>query len=121
MPEIFSKIKLYSKRFFAFLREDSWQSLIVLMILAYIFIKFIFFPVLSSITGATPALFIVESCSMYHSEDLEAVMQNPIYEDYNLSLEDTENWPFKKGLNKGDIVLLVSHENAKIGDVIVFN
>ncbi len=108
------------KKFWQFLKKDSLASLIVTLILAFLIIKFIFFPTLSFITGTPLPLVIVESCSMYHSEGLEQVIQNPIYKEYNITLEQTKTWPLKSGLNKGDIIFVVSAKKLKIGDIIIF-
>ncbi len=114
------KTKKGLKKVWAFLREDSWQSLVVTLIIAFVVIKFVFFPLLSLATGSALPLVIVESCSMYHSTNLEDVLENGIYEDYGISLEDASGWGFKNGLNKGDIVFVVGDDNLEIGDVIIF-
>ncbi len=111
----------YLKKFWGFLGEDSWSSLIVCLILAFILIKFIFLPFLSFVTGTTAPLLIVESCSMYHSRDLPEIMKDPAYVKFNLTLDDTEDWDFKRGINKGDIVFILGAKNVEAGDVIIFN
>ena len=58
------------KRMWHFLKEDTWQSLGVFLLLALLFIKFIFFPTLAFITGTQLPLVIVESCSMYHDKNI---------------------------------------------------
>jgi signal peptidase len=114
-------IKENLKKFWNFLKEDSWQSLIVSLIIAFIIIKFIFFPLLSFLSGTVLPLVIVESCSMYHSGSLEDVLDNDVYGQYNLTLEDAKKWPFKNGINKGDVIFAVGASNIKAGDVIIFN
>jgi len=108
------------KKFWSFLKKDSWQSLVVTLIIAFVVIKFLFFPFLSFATGAALPLVIVESCSMYHSDGLEEVMQNQIYSDYNLTLDDANGWGFNGGLSKGDIIFVVSAKDIEVGDIIVF-
>lgn len=115
------KTKKYLRKFWAFLKEDSWQSLIVTLIIAFVVIKFVFFPLLSLATGTVLPLVIVESCSMYHSDGLETVLENTIYDDYNIGFEDTSDWVLQDGLNKGDIVFAVGVKNLEVGDVIIFN
>ena len=63
---MFMDVKESLKKFWAFLQEDSWQSWVVSLILIIIIIKFVFFPLLSFVTGTTLPLVVVESCSMYH-------------------------------------------------------
>jgi hypothetical protein len=109
-------------KFWNFLREDSWSSFIVTLIIAFILIKFVFFPVLSLVTGTGLPLVIVESCSMYHHEEgFGNAFGSPIYEDNGLSLEDTKNWDFQNGLKKGDVIFVVGAKNLEVGDVIIFN
>ena len=115
-------IKKYWKRSWDFLQEDSWISFAVTLLLAFIIIKFVFFSGLSILTGTSLPLVIVESCSMYHHEaGLEKTFESQVYEDYGITLEDTVDWDFQNGLNKGDMIFVVSAENLKVGDVIIFN
>lgn len=112
--------KSWLRRFWEFLKKDSWQSVVVSLILAFLIIKFIFFPLLSLSTGTELPLVIVESCSMYHPGSMENVLGNPIYSEYNISLSDAESWGFKNGINKGDIIFVVGPKNIEKGDVIIF-
>lgn len=117
-----NKIVDYPKRFWKFLQEDSWSSFIVTLILAFIIIKFVFFPGLSLITGTSLPLVIVESCSMYHHEDgFERTFESDVYENNGLSLADTGNWIFQNGFSKGDVIFVVGAKNVEVGDVIIFN
>ena len=117
-----SKLKEYSKRFWKFLNNDSWMSLFVTLVIAFFVIKFILFPGLSLITGTSLPLVIVESCSMYHYEDgLEQTFESSVYGDYDIDLEDTENWDFQNGLNKGDVIFVVGAKNIEVGDILIFN
>jgi len=116
------KIKEVWKKILGFFKEDSWMSLIVTLILAFILIKYVFFPLLSLATGTALPLVIVESCSMYHSDSLEEIMENDIYRDYGLKFKDTGNWSFRNGLNKGDIIFVlgVDKEDISVGNVVIF-
>jgi len=111
----------YIKKFWNFLKEDSWPSFFVSLIVALIVIKFIFFPLLSLATGTSLPLVIVESCSMYHSMDLDQIMANKIYSDYGLTINDTKGWVLKNGFSKGDIIFVLGPSNIEIGDVIIFD
>jgi signal peptidase I len=113
--------KEFIRQFLNFLRRDSWASLVVTLIIAIILIKVIFFPILSLITGTSLPLVIVESCSMYHHEEgFEQILENDIYEENNIYLEDTKNWIFQNGFSKGDIIFVVGAKNIEVGDVIIF-
>ena len=117
----FQKVGSDLKKFWHFLKKDSFWSLIVNLLLALIIIKFIFFPLLSFITGSALPLVIVESCSMYHSNGIEEVLDNKIYSQYNIGLADAEKWSLRDGLNKGDIIFVVGSSKLSVGDIIIFN
>ncbi len=132
------------KEFWKFLNKDSWQSTIVFVLLVLIFIMFIFSPLIGLLTGFSYSestiapklkstfpfvslssgsmnLVIVESCSMYHSVELEDILTNKIYSEKGISLEDTEKWNFQNGFTKGDIIFSIAPNNLEVGDVIIFN
>ncbi len=116
------QIKQLLKKFWNFLQKDTWQSWIVSLILILIFIKFIFFPFLSLITGSSLPLVVVESCSMYHETSFENwwSSNSAFYESKNIELSDFQSFPFKNGLNKGDIILVWGYSDYKLGDIIIF-
>ena len=117
-----SRIITYIKKSWAFLEEDSWSSFFVTLLLAFVIIKFIFFPGLSLVTGTDLPLVIVESCSMYHQENgFEKIFGSSVYNDYGIDLKDSSNWVFQNGFSKGDVIFVVGGKNAKVGDVIIFN
>ncbi len=110
------------KKFWAFLKEDTWQSWIVSLVLLVILIRFIFFPTLSFITSSPLPLVVVESCSMYHESYFDEWWDNnfPWYEENNIQKADFEEFPFKGGLNKGDIIFVWGRSDYKLGDIIIF-
>lgn len=132
------------KSFWKFLNEDSWQSTLSFVLLFLIFIMFVFSPILGMLTGFSYSdsmikpvfkssfpfvslssgsmnLVIVESCSMYHREPLEKILENDLYSENNISLQDTKDWSLKKGFNKGDIIFSLAPKNIEVGDVIIFD
>ena len=111
------------KRFWTFLKQDTWQSWLVSLVLAFVFIKFIFFPLLSWIFMTSLPLVVVESCSMYHSSGFESWWEsNGVwYEEHGIDKEEFSNLNFKNGLNKGDIVLVSGRGSYNQGDVLIFN
>ena len=118
------KLKMRTKstirKFWDFLQEDTWQSFVVTLLIAFILIKFVLFPLLSFITGTSLPLVIVESCSMYHTQTFTEIMTNQVYKDYSIDPENATAWPFQNGFAKGDIIFVVSPKNIKIGDVIIY-
>ena len=115
------KVVKYLKKFNKFLKKDTFPSFLVTMILALIIIKFIFFPLLSLTTGTTLPLVIVESCSMHHKEPgMDSIVQKSVYENLDIELEDTADWDFQNGFNKGDVIFVIKKSEPEIGDVIIF-
>jgi signal peptidase I len=106
-------------------KEDNIWSWIIFIGLALIFIKIIFFPILSLVTGTSLPLAIVESCSMYHENNFDSwwEIHESWYEEKEITKENFENFKLKNGFNKGDIFFIVGtkKENLEIGDVIIFN
>jgi len=110
------------KDFYNFLKEDSWQSWIVGISLVVVFVKAIFFPLLSLITGTALPLVVIESCSMYHDSSFENWWSENYawYESHGINKEVFENFSFKNGLNKGDIILVWGKDKLSLGDIIIF-
>ena len=123
------KIKDLLKKFWFLLwKDDSLKGLIFSIVIIFIFIKFIFFPSLSFITGTTLPLAIVESCSMYHQgnllSDYDEWWQNhdEKYSRFGIEKQEFKNFIFKSGFNKGDILFIIgaNSEKLKVGDVVIF-
>ncbi len=122
--------------------SDSIWSWLAALSLAFIAVKFIFFPFLSFLFGTSLPLVVVESSSMEHPESLAggiiggatggAVVtsadfeawwneKGSWYEQNKIEKQDTKNWPLKTGFDKGDIMIVYGRAQPKIGDVIIFN
>src|SRR3989344_3610592 len=116
------KIKEVFKKIINYLKKDTWDSWLVSLLLVFVFIKFIFFPLLSLLTGSPLPLVVVESFSMYHSSNFEDWWANNSawYEQNKISKQEFEEYSFKNGLNKGDIIITWGHSEYKRGDVIIF-
>ncbi|NCO11093.1 hypothetical protein CO038_03730 [Candidatus Pacearchaeota archaeon CG_4_9_14_0_2_um_filter_39_13] len=115
-------IKDGAKRFWKFLNEDTWQSWLVSLVLAFLIIKFVFFPAMSLVTATPLPLVVIESCSMYHNTDFDNWWeQNEAwYKNRRIDKAEFEEFSFKNGLNKGDIILLWGRGDYNPGDVVVF-
>ena len=114
--------------------DDSLLSWIVSLALAFIIVKFIFFPLLSLVFASSLPLVVVESGSMHHPgsfigntislQDNFLLWWNEKgnwYEDKNITEQQAEAWPFKTGLEIGDIVVVSGRGKIKLGDIIIFN
>lgn len=123
------KRKHYWKKFWHLLwRDDSLKGWLFSVIFLFIFIKFIFFPVLAFATGTSLPLAIVESCSMYHKGNLFSDSDawwdrhEGKYSEFTINELDFKDFPFKNGFNKGDILFVTRANPEKLeeGDVIIF-
>ncbi|PIN87997.1 signal peptidase I [Candidatus Woesearchaeota archaeon CG10_big_fil_rev_8_21_14_0_10_32_24] len=124
------EIKELLKKFWHLLwKDNSWKGWLFSIVFLFVFIKFIFFPGLSLATGSSLPMAIVESCSMYHQGNIFSDYDqwwkdhNQKYNEYEIDKNSFENFKFKNGFNKGDILLIVkaTPEKLKVGDVIIFN
>lgn len=61
------KMRLYwDKLWYILWKDNSVKGWIISILFIFLFMKFIFFPTISFVTGTALPLAIVESCSMYH-------------------------------------------------------
>jgi len=137
----------YGQIFYFIWYEDSILSWIANIILAFILIKFIFYPVLSLAFGTSLPVVAVVSCSMEHrftdcgfdnkAVNLCGIIDNKgsvnfneywltcgdFYEKRNISKEKFDSFIMSNGFNKGDIIFLrgVKPENIEVGDILVFD
>ena len=121
--------KYWSKFWFLLWKDDSFKGWLFSLIFIFLFIKFIFFPTLSFVTGTSLPLAIVESCSMYHKGDILSNFDEWFnrheskYSRFEIDKENFTDFKFSKGINKGDILFVIKAkpEKIKVGDVIIFN
>lgn len=110
------------KKFWQFLKADTWQSWLVSLVLVILILKIIIFPGLSAILNTSLPLVVVESCSMYHQSNFNNwwSANGAKYEARDINKSLFESFSLKGGLNKGDIVIVSGKENYEIGDIIIF-
>jgi signal peptidase I len=123
----------------------SW---VVSIILAFIIVKFIIYPLLGLILGTGFPIVAVVSESMEHKAScynsecseykicgkkvenkgyyhLEKYFETcgEWYKDMNIGYKDFKEFSLKKGFNKGDVIILIGAKakNIKMGDVVVFD
>lgn len=110
-------------------KDDSLKGWIFSVVFIVIFILFIFFPILRFVTGTSLPLAIVESCSMYHqgnlASDFDAWWErhdSKYLFPYKINSTKFQEFIFKNGFNKGDILFIIraNPEKIKVGDVIIF-
>lgn len=128
-------IKQTLKKVWWFVWEsDSVWSWIVNIIIAFILIKFVVYPVLGLALATTHPIVAVVSGSMEHDGSFDAwwgstavcktedCTQSLFYKDFNITKEEFLDFGYKNGFNKGDIMILkgISPEKIKVGDILVF-
>lgn len=111
------------KRIWNYLKKDTWDSWLVSLVLLYVGIKFVFFPILAFATGSPMPLMVVESCSMYHGDNFNNWWNDSKgwYLGNGIDKEAFKEFAYKNGLNKGDIVFVWGRGDYNLGDVIIFS
>ncbi len=121
-----SKAKRIMKKIWYFIWEDdSIWSWIANIVLAFVLIRFVVYPVLGLLLATNYPIVAVVSGSMEHDTGFDAWWESSgaYYENnYGIAKEDFLKYKFRNGFNKGDIMILYGSkdENIDIGDVIVF-
>lgn len=120
------QIKTALKKVWNFIwHSDSIWSWIVNIILAFIIIKFIVYPLLGLMLATSHPIVAVVSESMEHTGSFNEwwLSQASWYEKQGISKEVFQQFPYQNGFNKGDIMILYGKKPSKIdlGDILVFN
>lgn len=115
--------------------DDSLLSWLANIVLAFILIKFIFYPALGALFGTSLPLVAVISESMEHRADFDTWWGNPElcagdgvcpysagkwYYDFGITKEEFQSFPLHNGFNRGDVILLGRASNLELGDIVVF-
>lgn len=125
--------------------SDSIMSWIVALVIIFIFVKYLFFPILSLLMGTSLPLAGVESSSMDHQiiSDESGVLNlcGKVYDEENVEYFDFDNYwntcgewyeshdisketflhfSLKNGFKKGDIVVVWGRFVPKVGDIVIF-
>jgi signal peptidase I len=125
-----NKIKRFFNKFWKIVwKDDSFKGWLISLVFIFVVIKFIFFPILNLATGTELPLAIVESCSMYHTGNVFSSFDNwwnrhdSKYNNIDIDKSKFEDFTFKRGFSKGDILFIIKAKPEKInlGDVIIFN
>ncbi len=114
--------------------DNSLLSWIVNVILAFVLIKFIIYPGLGLLFSTSYPIVAVVSGSMEHQGSFDdwwqssAICNNhycsqaEYYSNYGITKTDFQEFSFKNGFNKGDLMVLIGKKpkHIKTGDIIVF-
>ncbi len=121
--------KGFKKFWFLLWKDNSVKGWLFSIIFLFVFIKFIFFPLLSLTTGTSLPLAIVESCSMYHQGNFFSSFNNWFirheikYSELEIDKEEFQTFSMRRGFSKGDILFITgaNTDKLKVGDIILFN
>ncbi|MBT3814325.1 signal peptidase I [Candidatus Woesearchaeota archaeon] len=133
-------VRDHSKRAWKFFWEDdSVWSWIANIIVAFLVIRFIVYPVLGLVLGTSFPIVAVISESMEHGthndiicgqkfvefpESFDSYWQvcGQWYESNGITKEEFKKFPFRDGFRKGDVIILwrANKDNIDPGDVLIF-
>ncbi len=120
-----------------FWKEDSIWSWLANIVVAFIIIKFIVYPVLGLMLGTSYPIVAVVSESMEHGLHKDRLCDQYFtefpesfdnywqvcgnwYEQKGIDKEQFKQFSFKNGFNKGDVIILWRPNNLELGDILVF-
>jgi len=116
---VLKKMKNFFNKFWKFYWKDtSFQSYVFFIIFTYLVFKFVFYPAFLYIFGLKDIVSILSGSMTHHGDFTQW------YLEHGFTLEEINSWPFQKGFNIGDAVVIKSVENIselKVGDVVVFD
>ncbi|MBT4334742.1 signal peptidase I [archaeon] len=106
--------------------DDSLASWIISLVIAFILVKFVFYPGLGLVLGGTsyPVVAVISGSMDHNGADFDSWWEENKnwYISNGINKEDFSDYIFRNGFNKGDIIVLYGSksEDIKIGDVVVF-
>ncbi|MDO8657056.1 MAG: signal peptidase I, partial [Nanoarchaeota archaeon] len=133
-------LKRHGKRAWQFFwHEDSVLSWIANIIVAFLVIRFVVYPLLGIVLGTGFPIVAVVSESMEQGLHQGIICGQQFdkfkesfdnywdvcgkwYEEHGISKEQFQQFPFQHGFRKGDVIILwrANAENIKLGDILVF-
>ena len=124
------KIKHRCKKAWDFLwNDDSIWSWLANIVVAFLVIRFIVYPLLGVVLGTSFPIVSVVSESMEHGINLvefQESFQNywdicgEWYEEKGITRSEFLKFPLRDGFDKGDVIILWRGNNIKLGDILVF-
>jgi signal peptidase len=113
------------QKFWHFLwREDSLFSWIVNLLLAFVLVKWVIYPLIGLLFSTSYPIVAVVSGSMEHDGLSFAQWweRNSWYQEHEITQEAFASYSFSNGFNKGDIMILhgAAPKSIKRGDVLVY-
>ncbi len=138
--QVGKKWKQYWKKAWHFFwHSDSLSSWLANIVIAFLMIRFILYPLLGIVLGTSFPIVAVVSESMEHGlhngklcgndyENLKYSFDNywgvcgNWYEEQGISGSQFSTFPFPNGFDKGDVIILwrANRENLNVGDILIF-
>lgn len=129
--------KISKKTWNFFWKEDSIWSWLANIVVAFLMIRFIIYPVLGLVLGTSYPIVAVVSesmehglyhnrlCDQYFAEFPESFdnywkVCGSWYEQKGIDQWQFQQFPFSNGFNKGDVIVLWRPTNLERGDILVF-
>ncbi len=101
-------------------KEESLEGYILFFLFMIFLFRFVIPPISEVLLGTDMPIYVIVTPSMEHKDPEKIrVTFYKYFEDRNISVE---NFPFKDGLNRGDVVFVVGRDprEIRVGDVVVF-
>ena len=115
---------IFGKIWYFIWHEDSPESWLINIVLAFVLIKYLVYPGLGLVFATTHPIVAVVSGSMHHGLDFDNYWDNggDWYQQNGVSKDLFSKFPMRNGFNKGDIMVLrgVDSQDVDVGDIIVF-
>ncbi len=104
-------------------KEDSLLSWTINLVLAFLLVKFIIYPLLGLLLNTSFPVVAVVSSSMEHNSNFDAWWEQnkEYYENIDITKQEFINYQFHNGFNKGDIMVLYGSKDYEIGDIMVYS
>jgi len=114
-----------AKKIYHFIfHDDSLLSWVVNIILAYLLVKFVIYPLLALLLGSSLPLVAVISGSMEHNGlDFDQWWEEngAWYEEQGIHRDMFSTYRFVNGFDKGDVIILIGADEVSVGDVLVYS
>jgi signal peptidase I len=117
--------------------DDSIWSWLANIVVAFLVIRYILYPLLGIILGTQFPIVAVISESMEHRLDNKQICGKSLdefqesfinywemcgewYEELGITRKEFQSFPLRDGFDKGDVIILWRAKKVKVGDILVF-
>jgi signal peptidase I len=91
------------------------------IVLAFV-VAWLGYQALALATGTTMPIVAVVSESMYHTNEFDGwwLQHGSFYKEIGINMSKFQAFPFRSGLSKGDLLLVVNQQ-PQVGDVVIYD